>query len=184
MAKMELVAPTFFGIEALTAREIKRLGYADVMVEDGRVTFISDIAGICKANLWLRTTERVLIKVGEFPATTFDELFENTKALPWDQWIPQKGAFPVKDHSLKSRLFSVPDCQAIVKKTVVEKLKKEYKKNGLLYPHFPRGLRKALRQESRQKPQALPRYDQVLLLSVFWAKAGEPPATGYRIKVP
>jgi len=129
MDKIQLIAPTLFGIEAVAAREIKRLGYGDVMVEDGRVTFASDIAGICKANLWLRTAERVLVKVGDFSATTFDELFENTKALPWDQWIPQNAAFPVKGHSLKSKLFSVPDCQAIIKKAVVEKLKKKYKKN-------------------------------------------------------
>lgn len=129
MTEIELVAPTLFGIEAITTREIKRLGYTDTFVEDGRVTFKGDEAAICRANLWLRTAERILVKVGEFNATTFDELFEGTKALPWDEWLPGDAAFPVKGHSLKSKLFSVPDCQAIVKKAVVEKLKKKYKKN-------------------------------------------------------
>ncbi|MCR4431847.1 MAG: class I SAM-dependent RNA methyltransferase [Tepidanaerobacteraceae bacterium] len=129
MTEIELVAPTLFGIESLAAREIKRLGYTDTFAEDGRVTFKGDEAAICRANLWLRTTERVLVKVGEFKATTFDELFEGTKALPWDEWIPGEAAFPVKGYSLKSKLFSVPDCQSIVKKAVVEKLKKKYKKN-------------------------------------------------------
>ena len=124
--RIELVVPTLFGLEALAAREIRNLGYNTTSVEDGRVTFIGDEYAICKANLWLRTAERVLVKLGEFEATTYDQLFEGTKALPWGDWIPENGEFPVKGYSLKSKLFSVPDCQSIVKKAVVEKLKQKY----------------------------------------------------------
>jgi putative N6-adenine-specific DNA methylase len=126
MTQFELIAPTLFGLEALTAKEIRNLGYETSAVEDGRVTFVGDEMAVCKSNLWLRTAERVLIKVGEFQATTFDALFEGTKALPWHEWIPENGEFPVKGHSLKSTLFSVPDCQSIIKKAVVEKLKQKY----------------------------------------------------------
>lgn len=128
MAKIELVAPTLFGIEAVTAKELKALGYEDVKVEDGKVTFAGDEKAICRTNLWIRTAERILVKLGEFSAATFDELFEGTKALPWEEWIPENGRFPVEGYSLKSKLHSVPDCQAIVKKAVVERLKKKYKK--------------------------------------------------------
>jgi putative N6-adenine-specific DNA methylase len=128
MVQIKLVAPTLLGIEAVTAKEVKRLGYSDVTVEDGRVTFIGDEQAICRSNLWIRTAERILINVGEFSATTYDELFEKTKALPWDEWIPEDGAFPVKGYSLKSKLYSVPDCQAIIKKAIVEKLKNKYKR--------------------------------------------------------
>lgn len=127
MAKIEFVAPTLFGVEAVTAREIKALGYENIKVEDGKVTFAGDEKSICMANLWIRTAERILVKLGEFSATTFDELFEGTKALPWENWIPKNGRFPVDGYSLKSKLHSVPDCQAIVKKAVVERLKKKYK---------------------------------------------------------
>ncbi|MGE4282657.1 MAG: class I SAM-dependent RNA methyltransferase [Clostridia bacterium] len=126
MTQIELIAPTLFGLEALTAKEIRNLGYETTTVEDGRVTFIGDEKAICRANLWLRTAERVLVKLGEFEATTYDALFEGTKALPWHEWIPENGEFPVKGYSLKSKLFSVPDCQSIIKKAVVEKLKQKY----------------------------------------------------------
>lgn len=128
MSKIELIAPTLFGIESVAAEEIRSLGYEDVKVEDGKVTFIGDISAICKSNLWLRAAERIYIKVGEFTATTFDELFEGVKSLPWEEWIPENGQFPVDGYSLKSKLFSVPDCQSIVKKAVVERLKKKYKR--------------------------------------------------------
>ncbi|KAB3532467.1 THUMP domain-containing class I SAM-dependent RNA methyltransferase [Alkaliphilus serpentinus] len=128
MNKVELIATAAFGLEAVVAREIKDLGYEDMIVENGRVVFTADLEGICKSNLWLRTADRVLLKVGEFKATTFDELFEKTKALPWHQFIPEDGEFPVVGKSVKSKLFSVSDCQAIVKKAVVEKLKVKYKK--------------------------------------------------------
>ncbi len=127
MNKIELIATAAFGLEALVAREVRNLGYEEVKVEDGRVTFTADLSAICRSNLWLRTADRVLIKVGEFKALTFDELFEKTKALPWHEWIPIDGVFPVDGKSIKSKLFSVPDCQAIVKKAVVEKLKQKHK---------------------------------------------------------
>lgn len=129
MTPIKLIAPTLFGIESVTANELRRLGYSNVTVEDGRVTFIGDKQAICRSNLWIRSAERILVKIGEFSATTYDELFENTKSLPWDEWIPEDGAFPVKGYSLKSKLYSVPDCQSIIKKAVVEKLKNKYKKS-------------------------------------------------------
>ena len=129
MSKIELVATTLLGVEALTARELKNLGFDDVRVEDGRVTFSGDEAAICQSNIWLRTAERVLIKMGEFEALTFDDLFEKTKALPWDEWITENASFPVKAYSLKSMLHSVPDCQSIVKKAIVEKLKQKFNSN-------------------------------------------------------
>ena len=126
MNKIELIATAAFGLEALVAREVRNLGYEDVTVENGRVTFRADLSAICRSNLWLRTADRVLVKIGEFKALTFDELFEKTKALPWHEWIPQDGVFPVDGKSIRSKLYSVPDCQAIVKKAVVEKLKQKH----------------------------------------------------------
>ena len=114
------------GLEAVVARELKDLGYNDLKVENGRVIFTGGPADICRANLWLRTSDRVLIKMAEFPATTFEELFEGTKALNWPDWIPADGEFPVEGRSHKSQLSSVPACQKIVKKAVVEKMKTVY----------------------------------------------------------
>ncbi len=128
MQKVELIATATFGLEAVVADEVRKLGYEDVKVDNGKVTFVSDLSAIPRANLWLRTADRVRLKVGEFRATTFDELFEQTKALPWAEWIPEDGAFPVEGKSVKSTLFSVSDCQAIVKKAVVESLKKTHKR--------------------------------------------------------
>ncbi|MHB8172229.1 MAG: THUMP domain-containing class I SAM-dependent RNA methyltransferase [Thermincolia bacterium] len=128
MAKIELIATAAFGLEAVVAREVRQLGYEDVKLEDGKVTFSADEAAICRANLWLRTADRVLLKVGEFKAISFEELFEKTKALPWTDWLPVDANFPVEGKSIKSQLFSVPDCQAIVKKAVVEKMKEKYKR--------------------------------------------------------
>jgi putative N6-adenine-specific DNA methylase len=108
------------------ARELRELGYEDLTVENGRVVFTGDYMDICRCNLWLRTSDRVLIKMGEFAATTFDELFEGTKALPWQDWIPVDGEFPVEGRSHKSQLSSVPASQGIVKKAIVEKLKETY----------------------------------------------------------
>ena len=127
MSKIQLIAVSTFGTEAVTARELKKLGYFDQKVEDGKVTFTGDETAICRANIWLRTASRVLLKVGEFKALTFDELFEQTKALPWDEIIPENAEFPVEGYSIDSKLFSVSDCQAIVKKAIVEKLKLRYK---------------------------------------------------------
>lgn len=127
MQKVELIATATFGLESVVAEEVKALGYDQVQVENGRVNFTADISAIARANLWLRTADRVRLKIGEFKATTFDELFEKTKALPWSDWITEDATFPVEGKSVKSTLYSVPDCQAIVKKAVVESLKKTYK---------------------------------------------------------
>ncbi|MFZ5633478.1 MAG: THUMP domain-containing class I SAM-dependent RNA methyltransferase [Bacillota bacterium] len=128
MAVTELIATATFGLEAVVAREVRELGYDQVTVENGRVTFRADEGAICRANLWLRSADRVLVKMGEFPATSFDELFEKTKALPWPDWIPEDANFPVQGKSVRSKLFSVPDCQAIVKKAVVESMKRRYRR--------------------------------------------------------
>mgnify|MGYP001176706796 CR=1 FL=1 len=128
MEKLELIATAAFGVEAVVARELKKLGYMDRTVENGKVTFIGDFEAVCRSNIWLRSAERIFIKVGEFKALTFDELFEGTKALPWEEWIPEDGEFPVEGKSVDSKLASVPDCQAIVKKAVVERLKKRYRR--------------------------------------------------------
>ena len=124
MDRIELIAPCHFGLEAVLKREIKDLGYDIVQVEDGRVTFSADLGGIARANLFLRTAERILLKIGSFKARTFDELFEETRKLPWEEYIPADGKFWVKKASTaKSRLFSAPDIQSIVKKAMVERLK-------------------------------------------------------------
>ena len=127
MERFEIIVTTLLGIESVTANEIRRLGYEIKTVEDGRITFFGDFEAVCRANLWLRTCERVYIKIGEFKAFSFDELFEKCKALPWSRWIPKNAAFPVKGYSLRSKLYSVPDCQAIIKKSIVDSLAKDYK---------------------------------------------------------
>jgi putative N6-adenine-specific DNA methylase len=127
MGKVTLIATAAMGIEALVAREVKNLGY-DCQTDNGKVTFEADEQAICRANLWLRTADRVKLKVGEFKATTFDELFEKTKALNWGDYIPENAEFPVIGKSVKSKLFSVSDCQSIVKKAIVEKLSRTYKR--------------------------------------------------------
>lgn len=126
MAKLELIATSAFGIESIVARELANLGYTETKVENGKVTFPANELGICRTNLWLRSSERVLLKLGEFTATTFEELFQQTKALPWEDWLPIDAEFPVEGKSIKSKLFSVSDCQAIVKKAIVERLKDVY----------------------------------------------------------
>ena len=127
MRKFELIAPCHFGLEAVLKREIIDLGYDVTLVEDGRVTFLGDDEAVCRANIGLRTAERILIKVGSFHAETFDELFENTKALPWEEYIPADGKFWVaKAASVKSKLFSPSDIQSIMKKAMVERLKQIY----------------------------------------------------------
>jgi putative N6-adenine-specific DNA methylase len=127
MNQYELIATSTFGIEAVVKRELIALGYKIVSTENGKVTFLSDEAGIARANLWLRSADRVLLKIGEFKATTFDELFDKTTALDWAKYIPKDGKFDVNGKSVKSKLFSISDCQAIVKKSIVGSLKKEYK---------------------------------------------------------
>ncbi len=140
MKTFELVAPCHFGLEAVTKREIYDLGYEITKVEDGRITFEGDAEAICRANIFLRTTERVLLQVGRFHAETFDELFEGIKALPWEEYIPKNGKFWVtKASSIKSKLFSPSDIQSIAKKAMVERLKQFYDVNwfaedGAPYP--------------------------------------------------
>ncbi len=134
------LAPCHFGLEAVLKREIQDLGYEVSLVEDGRVTFRGDLQALCRANIFLRTAERVLLQVGRFRAETFDELFEGIKALPWEQYIPADGKFWVtKATSVKSKLFSPTDIQSIVKKAMVERLKLRYQvswfsEEGAAYP--------------------------------------------------
>lgn len=126
----ELIAPCHFGLESVLKREIYDLGYDISKVEDGKVTFIGDADAIARANIFLRTAERVLLKVGEFKATTFTELFDNTKELEWEEFIPKNGKFWVtKANSINSKLFSSSDIQSIVKKAIVERLKGKYAVN-------------------------------------------------------
>lgn len=140
MDRYELIAPCHFGMEAVLKREIYDLGYDITLVEDGRVTFEGDAEAICRANIFLRTAERVLLKVGKFHAETFDELFEQTKALPWEDYLPEDAKFWVaKASSIKSKLFSPSDIQSIVKKAIVERMKEDYEtdwfeEDGAAYP--------------------------------------------------
>lgn len=123
---LDIIVTTAFGLEAVVARELKELGYAETTVEDGRIRFAGAVRAVCRANIRLRAASRVLVAVGEFPATDFGELFDRTRDLPWEDWIPVDGAFPVRGRSVRSQLHSVPDCQSIVKKAVVERLKSKY----------------------------------------------------------
>ena len=140
MNTYELIAPCHFGLEAVLKREIYDLGYEIVSVENGKVTFTGDAEAICRANINLRTAERVLLKVGQFKAVTFTELFDHVAELPWEEFIPEDGKFWVtKANSVNSKLFSSSDIQSIVKKAIVERLKKKYqtgwfKENGSAYP--------------------------------------------------
>ena len=140
MKTYELIAPCHFGLEAVLKKEILDLGYEISLVEDGRVTFIGDDEAVCRANIFLRTAERVLLKVGCFKAETFEDLFQGTRAIPWEEYIPEDGKFWVaKASSIKSKLFSPSDIQSIMKKAMVERLKKHYgvtwfPENGASYP--------------------------------------------------
>ena len=124
--KLELIATATFGLEAVVRREIEALGYRIIKTEDGKVTYMGDERAIVRSNLWLRTADRVLLKMAEFSAVEFEELFQQTKGLPWEQLIPLDGRFTVTGTSVKSKLHSVPACQKIVKKAIVEKLKEFY----------------------------------------------------------
>ena len=128
MREFELIAPCHFGLEAVLKREIQDLGYEVIRVEDGRVTFSGDADAVCRANIFLRTAERILIKVGSFHAETSEELFQNTRALEWERFLPENGKFWVaKAASVKSKLFSPSDIQSIMKKAIVERLKGVYR---------------------------------------------------------
>lgn len=140
MKNFELIAPCHFGLEAVLKKEIYDLGYEIIQVEDGRITFEGDAEAICRGNIFLRTTERILLKVGRFKATTFEELFQGIKAIPWEDYIPADGKFWVtKASSIKSKLFSPSDIQSIAKKAMVERMKQEYDmdwfpEDGASYP--------------------------------------------------
>lgn len=140
MERIQMIAPCHFGMEAVLKREIYDLGYEITRVEDGRVTFGGDLEAVCRGNVFLRTAERLMIQVGRFSATTFDELYEGIKALPWEQWIPEDGRFWVtKASSVKSKLFSASDIQSIAKKAMVDHLKGIYhiswfEENGADFP--------------------------------------------------
>ncbi|TRZ37776.1 class I SAM-dependent RNA methyltransferase [Niallia circulans] len=131
MKQYSLVATAAMGLEAIVAKEVRDLGY-ECTVDNGKVHFKGDEKAIARCNMWLRTADRVKIIVGEFRATTFDELFEKTKALNWQDYLPVNAQFPVAGKSVKSKLFSVSDCQAIVKKAIVNKLSTHYNKTGWL----------------------------------------------------
>ena len=127
MKRYELIAPCHFGLESILKREITDLGYDVTKVEDGRITFIGDGEAVCRANIFLRTAERILIKAGSFRAETYEELFQGTKSIPWEEMIPSDGKFWVtKAASVKSKLFSPSDIQSIMKKAMVERLKEIY----------------------------------------------------------
>lgn len=126
MAELNLIATAPMGLESIVARELKELGYTDTVTENGRVNFKGDFIDIARANLWLRTAGRVLINMGRFKATTFDDLFEGVKVLNWEDWIPADAEFPVNGRSHKSQLTSVPAVQGVVKKAIVEKLKEKH----------------------------------------------------------
>ncbi|MDY5987518.1 MAG: class I SAM-dependent RNA methyltransferase [Lachnoclostridium sp.] len=140
MEKLEFIAPCHFGLEAVLKREIQDLGYEISAVEDGRVSFYGDINAVCRANIFLRTAERVLLKAGQFKAVSFEELFEKTRAIPWEKYIPKNGKFWVaKAASVKSKLFSPSDIQSIMKKAMVKRLQEKYRvewfpEDGASYP--------------------------------------------------
>lgn len=140
MRTFDLLVPCHFGLEAVLKREIYDLGYEITKVEDGRVTFEGDEEAVCRANIFLRTAERVMIQVGRFKATTFEELFQGIKNLPWEEYIPEDGKFWVKKaSSINSKLFSPSDIQSIAKKAMVERMKQNYhkewfKEDGAAYP--------------------------------------------------
>ena len=140
MEKVRLIAPCHFGLEAVLKREVLNLGYEIDCVEDGRVTFLTDLAGIARANIFLRTADRILLQVGKFHAETFDDLFEGIKAIPWENYLTEDARFWVtKASTTKSRLFSAPDIQSIAKKAMIERMKKKYhiqwfQETGASYP--------------------------------------------------
>src|SRR3954466_10089998 len=136
MKQFDIIATSAMGLESIVAKEVRDLGY-DCQVENGKITYKGDENAIARSNLWLRTADRVKIKVAEFKATSFDELFEKTKALPWENFLPENAEFPVTGKSVKSKLFSISDCQAIVKKAIVERMKHHYKRAGWFEENGP-----------------------------------------------
>lgn len=138
MPKLSFFSPCLFGLESALHGELKRIGAREIRVENGRVFYQGDLSLMARANIELRIAERVLLLIGEFPAQTFEELFEGTFSLPWEDWIGKDGKFPVKGRSISSDLHSIPDCQSIIKKAIAERLKKKYRlgwmpETGTLY---------------------------------------------------
>lgn len=134
-----MIATAAFGIEAVVGQELRDLGFENVQIENGRVRFTADEAGICKANIWLRTAERVFVEVGSFKATSFEQLFDKTSEVEWEKYIPENGEFPVNAKSVKSQLFSLSDIQRICKKSISKRLGRVYRQewlpeNGAKYP--------------------------------------------------
>jgi len=125
MKEVTLIATAAMGLESIVAGEVKQLGY-EVEVENGKIIFTAPLSAIPRCNLWLRTADRLKIVIGKFKAISFDELFESVKALPWENYIEEDGEFPVTGKSVKSKLYSVPDCQSITKKAIAERLKLKY----------------------------------------------------------
>lgn len=129
MSEFEIIATAAFGLESIVSFELKKLGFENSKVENGSVTFSGKAEDIVKSNLWLRCSDRILIKMGEFKALDFEELFQGTMAISWEDIIPVNGKIHITGKSVKSKLFSVPDCQAIVKKAIVESMKRKYKQD-------------------------------------------------------
>ncbi|MEI8022504.1 MAG: THUMP domain-containing protein, partial [Schlesneria sp.] len=127
--RIELVATSAFGLEAVVSRELHELGYHEQFSEDGRVTFVGDELAICRCNLWLRSADRLLVKVGGFPAYDFGEYFDRVEALPWNEWLPIDAKFPVSGKSVRSQLHNEPTIQAVTKKAIAESLKKSYQRH-------------------------------------------------------
>lgn len=139
MSQLDLIATAPFGLESVVARELQALGFTDQQVQDGKVNFRGGLTDICRANLWLRSADRVLLRIGQFEAKDFGQLFDQTTALPWSEWLPVDAEFPVNGRSVRSQLHSVPHCQSIVKKAIVENLKRRYQRfqfpeTGTLFP--------------------------------------------------
>jgi putative N6-adenine-specific DNA methylase len=126
---LNLIATTTFGLEGIVKNEVKDLGFENISVKNGQVRFTGDWETLCQANIWLRSAERVLLNIGEFDAYDFDQLYEKTKALPWSEWLPRDAEFPVQGSSVKSKLHSVPTCQSVVKKAIVDNMKEKYNKD-------------------------------------------------------
>lgn len=136
--EFKIIATSTFGLESIVAKELRELGYDDLKIENGRVSFEGDERDIVTCNLWLRTADRVLIDMGEFKAESFEELFQGTSKINWGELIPIDGIMHVEGKSIKSKLFSVPDCQSITKKAIIESMKRKYRReifneNGALY---------------------------------------------------
>jgi putative N6-adenine-specific DNA methylase len=126
MGKIELIATTTFGLEAVAKRELESLGHSGMKVENGKIEYVGELVDIVRSNLWLRTADRILVKMGEFKALSFEELFQGVKAIPWEDWIPEDGNFIVDGKSLSSKLYSISDSQRITEKAIVERLKQTY----------------------------------------------------------